>query len=40
MEDMKNIDIDLFTICIFKIWTKNEALSLDVRTLKLATGPF
>ena len=31
MEDMKNIDIDPFTICIFKIWTKNEALSLDVR---------
>ena len=40
MEDMKNIDIDLFTICIFKIWTKNEALSLDVRILKLETGPF
>ena len=40
MEDMKNIDIDPFTICIFKIWTKNEALSLDVRILKLATGPF
>ena len=40
MEDMKNIDIDPFTICIFKIWTKNEALSLDIRIWKLTTGPF
>ena len=37
---MKTIDIDPFTICIFKIWTKNEALSLDIRILKLETEPF